>query len=376
MKKVLLHAYDRQNLGDDLFIQTIAKRYPHVQFRMWSTLENQRNFQFLPNLKVLDKHGKMMRLLFKIRPSFVSWYRHWQEKRCQAAVYIGGSIFMEYDIWEQLLSWWEYMADYFPFYVMGANFGPYKTEAYRQKMAEIYDKMQDVCFRDRYSYELFKEKKTVRYAPDILFSYPMPKVSVTNKQVFVSVIDCIGRSGNSPLDAYDESYVKNMTTLLQGYLNDGHTLVLASFCKEEGDELGIEKVLHAMDCEEDTRVRVLHYDGTNAEELLTAMASSEYVIATRFHAMVLALTAGRPVLPIIYSDKTSNVLNDIGFQGRKFDLRKDQVWSYADSRYNLDQKVPGIPKDLKGRAENHFVKLDEILGQKCVSNASKGEEVS
>ena len=32
MNSVFLYAYDRQNLGDDLFVHTITKRYPDVQF--------------------------------------------------------------------------------------------------------------------------------------------------------------------------------------------------------------------------------------------------------------------------------------------------------------------------------------------------------
>lgn len=370
MKKVLLCAYDRQNLGDDLFVHTIVKRYPHVKFYMWSDPINRKTFQGLSNLKILNPKGKLMTFLHKVRPSLVVRYRYWREKKCKVMVYIGGSIFIEYEEWEHILNWWEYMAETRSFYVMGANFGPYQTEAYRQKISQIFGKMQDICLRDQFSYELFKGEQTVRYAPDILFSYPMPKAQVINKQVFVSVIDCVGRGGAGALDAHDENYVKNMANLLREYLNDGYTLVLSSFCKEEGDERGIEKVVRAMGCENDSRVQMLCYDGTNAEEVVTAIASSEYVIATRFHAMVLAMTAGRPVLPIIYSDKTGNVLKDLGFQGRQFDLRKDQTWPYADSRYNLEQKEPKLPEALKENAQDHFMKLDEVLGQECVPNVS------
>ena len=38
--------------------------------------------------------------------------------------------------------------------------------------------------------ELFKNNKNVRQAPDILFSYEMPKVQKKKKQIFVSVISC------------------------------------------------------------------------------------------------------------------------------------------------------------------------------------------
>ena len=349
MKKVFLYAYDRQNLGDDLFVHTITKRYPHVKFYMWSDRKNQTVFRCLPNLKVLDKDSRFVRTLNGLRPSLLARYRAWLDKRCDAVVYIGGSIFMEYPNWAQLLTWWEYTADNRPFYVLGANFGPYHTEAYREKIAEIYGKMQDICFRDTYSYELFQDVPTVRQAPDILFSYPMPMVAVQEKQIFVSVIDCASRDDSHGLCRCDQSYVDRMAALLKDYLNQGYRPILCSFCQHEGDELGIAKIKTALG---DANVDTLCYNGTNVDEILTALASSELVIGTRFHATILALAAGRPVLPIIYSDKTLHVLQDLGFTGITYDIRKDEVWS----------AVQGTAMDVSHtHGSQHFEKLDQVL---------------
>lgn len=360
MKKSFLYAYDRQNLGDDLFIHTITKRYPDVKFYMWSSAENRKTFACLPNLKVIDHDSRLVRFLHALRPSLVSRYKGMIEGSCDAVVYIGGSIFMEYPNWEQICSWWDWTAENRPFYVLGANFGPYHTERYREKMAGIFGKMRDVCFRDRYSRDLFRDVDTVRQAPDILFSYPMPEVAVKEKQVFVSVINCAGRDESHDLSGCDKRYVANMVKLLRGCLDDGCSLALASFCKEEGDEEGIAKILAAMGCGTDPRVRVLRYDGTNAEEVTTAIAESGYVIATRFHATILALAAGRPVLPIVYSDKTVHVLQDLGFEGTVLDIREDAAWDHAAVRRNRD--CPWyLPGTVRSEAGKHFEKLDFVL---------------
>ena len=357
MKKVFLYAYDRQNLGDDLFVHTITRRYPDAQFYMWSRKENRKTFAQLPNLKVIDQDSRLVRLLHRLRPSLVSRYKGMIEGHCDAVVYIGGSIFMEYPNWAQLCTWWDWTAENRPFYVLGANFGPWHTDAYRAKMAEIFGKMRDVCFRDRYSRDLFPQVPTVRQAPDILFSYPMPGMPVKEKQVFVSVIHCAGRDESHDLAAFDGRYVDNMARVLRAYLEDGYNLVLASFCKEEGDEEGIAKVLAAMDTQNHPRIRVLAYDGTNAHALTAAIAESEYVIATRFHATVLAMAAGRPVLPILYSDKTKHVLEDLGFAGTVCDLRQDMPWDDAAIRSNRPTPLANTKHD----AQHHFAKLDTVL---------------
>ena len=352
MKKIFLYAYDRRNLGDDLFVHTIANRYPDVLFYMWSDIKNRETFSCLSNLKIVDPNSRFVRALRKLRPSLAARYKGWLENRCNAVVYIGGSIFMEYLNWAQICTWWDWTAKNRPFFVLGANFGPYHTEAYRERMAEIFADCQDVCFRDSYSYNLFKNVPSVRQAPDILFSYPMPQLEVNEDKVFVSVINCAGRDESHNLESYDKSYVSNMAPLLKHQLDSGKSIVLASFCKEEGDEEGIKKILSAMQCESDPRISVLHYNGTNADELTAEIASSGSVIATRFHAAILAIAANHPVLPIIYSDKTKHVLNDLGFSGEMYDLREDTLWT--------SPCASSAPLPAK-EAEKHFEKLDVIL---------------
>lgn len=360
MKKVYLYAYDRQNLGDDLFVHTITKRYPDVQFYIWTGAENKATFKSLPNLKVIDRDSKWVHFLQKIRPSLVSRYRYALEDKCDAIVYIGGSIFMEYPNWEQLLTWWEYEAENRPFLALGCNFGPWHSEGYREKMACIYGKMKDVCFRDRYSAELFTDVTTVRQAPDILFNCPMPRVTVDEKNVFVSLIDCASRDDSHGLAVLDDNYIAGMAKLLREYLDNGHTLTLASFCRHEGDENAIAKIRQTLGiADNDTRVKDLCYTGTNADEMRSAIAGAGFVVASRFHATILALAANRPVLPVIYSDKTTHVLDDLGYKGITVDLRQENWVDYAVAESNRSVTTP--IDIVKEQAQGHFAVLDQLI---------------
>lgn len=363
MKKVFLYAYDQINLGDDLFIYTIVKRYSNVKFYIWSNRSNKTIFKKLKNLKVIDKDSRFAKILKRIYASLLPRYKSWYEKRCDAVVYIGGSIFIEYDNWKQILSWWQFEAKKYSFYVIGANFGPYKSEDYKKQLQQILEQMKDVCFRDQYSYAMFKDCHNVRYAPDILFSLPMPSVQIVKNRVFISVIDCrYKEEGTNKLEGFSSVYLENMTELIKEYLLNHFTVVLCSFCRKEGDERAVSEIVKMLgDNIPKEKVQTLFYTGKNLYDILQTLASSEYVIASRFHATILGIAAEKPVFPIVYSDKTVRALEDIGFQGNYADIRTKRKIAYGFSLKNLSDNYILPMKDLQREAEKHFIELDKVL---------------
>ena len=66
MKKLFLYAYDRRNLGDDLFVEHITRRYPDTQFYIWSGVENKATYGSIPNLKRVGPDSRVVRLLRKL----------------------------------------------------------------------------------------------------------------------------------------------------------------------------------------------------------------------------------------------------------------------------------------------------------------------
>ena len=365
MKKVFLYAYDRINLGDDLFIHTICNRYPNVKFYLWSKKFNKETFRKIHNLHVIDQGGKILLFLNRIRTSLYFKYKAHVENKCDAVVFIGGSIFIEYDNWKQMLDWWDYEACNRNFYILGANFGPYKTKAYRDRLATILNNVEDICFRDKYSTNLFSDVKKVRYAPDILFSYQFPNVK-SKKQVFVSVIDCASRdSGLDKLSDNEPKYIELMRKYIIQYVEDGYTVKLASFCKIEKDMESIDKIINSIDSSVKEKVEIIDYDGTNVPHLITAIAESELIIASRFHAAILGFAANKPVLPIVYSDKTINILKDLLFSGRYIDIRKLNEKSFIqplDIKYKM-QIINNID-EVKIESNSHFKELDMLLENK------------
>lgn len=364
MKKVFLYAYDKVNLGDDLFVHTIARRYPEIEFYIWTEQYNKVTFKETSNINVLDKNSWYVRFMKKVWKSFGFWYKTSYEKRCDAVVYIGGSIFIEYENWREILSWWDYEAEQYPFYVLGANFGPYKSEEYRQSLKKIYDKMRDVCFRDIYSYGLFHECSTVRYAPDILFSCKLKNNKKLKKRIFISVINCAKKAEgkNNNLLECERTYVENIIGLTEKYIRCGYSVILASFCRAEGDEETVNNIFSVVRRNMGvSHLGKMFYDGTNLKKMLQLLGESEYIIASRFHAVVLGIAAERPIFPFVYSDKTVRILRDIGFPGNYTDIRLKKKINFELVDKNRRMQVTFSADKIGQEAEQHFQKLDQIL---------------
>lgn len=356
-KKAFLYAYDKVNLGDDLFIRTIVNRYSHVHFYMWSDIRNKANFSDMKNLTVIDKNTIKFKLLSKIRPSLVVRYQENLKIKSEAIIYIGGSIFMEHPTWRNMAHWWKYQAEHHKLYVLGANFGPYHTEEYRQAMDTVFSKAQDVCLRDQYSYNLFKDNKKVRIAPDILFSYPVPVCTEKKRQIFISVINCHKR-GEGVYVKYQHTYEAVIKKIISYYLGKDYKIKIASFCKDEGDE-ETAKNLEEHFMKED--IKCLNYDGTNTMEILSELSASEYIIATRFHAIVLGILSGQKVYPIIYSDKSKNMLSDIGFSGEILDIREIDKFTVAKMEEHFECYRGVDLSNIIELSEGHFNILDRVL---------------
>ena len=220
--------------------------------------------------------------------------------------------------------------------------------------------LKDICFRDTYSKNLFADNDHVRQAPDILFAYPMPKVEGNKKQIFISVISYKDKELNSDFDQMtNEEYIKKMEEIVSGFAKQDYQVILASFCREEGDLDAAQEIKNRS--EQQRNITIFDYDGTNRRQLLEEMSRSAYIIAARFHGTILGLSAGKSVFPILYSDKTKYVLEDLGFHGEYADLRDPDSLSFENAKKNLESGYKIDVTESIQNAEKHFEKLDEIL---------------
>ena len=232
-KKVFLFAYTQTNLGDDLFVEFMLKKYPEVNFEIYiPDLINAKAFNKYKNIKIYQKPDRDLSLV-----------------NCEdydAIAFVSGSIFME-NVGKGLYLMQEYekfikrcKESKIPFYYISSNFGPYSTKEFFDSAKNAFESCKNICFRDKYSYDLFKEISTVSYAPDLIFLYENLERKVKKDTVGITLIDL---SIREDLKEYESKYYFVLKNNILNYIENGKKIYLFSFCNEEGDKKAIDKLL-------------------------------------------------------------------------------------------------------------------------------------
>lgn len=365
MKKIMLYAYGEFNLGDDLFIKVILERYPHTNFIFYAHEKYKETLKDYKNIKVINKDNWIINKVKKIIPNINDRILNEVEKSCDGMIYIGGSIFIQYPDWKNYINWYKNKINKFPVFIIGANFGPFTEIGFVNGFREIYKDFKDICFRDKFSYDLFKECDNVRIAPDIIFSLNIDEVKKRKKQIFISLIDCESRNKtNVPidiLDLYSNEYFMKMKEIIDNFIDEGYEIILSPFCINENDLIITEKIYNSFNYEKKKKIEIMSYDGFNINQIIGKIAESEYIIGTRFHAIILGFVSKTPVFPIIYSNKTENMLKDIEFKGQYCRISDMKNIDYEYIKYNLNNKIILDIEKLKILSEKHFKELDKFL---------------
>lgn len=357
MKKVMVYAYTRYNLGDDLLVKILCDRYRDTKFVMYTYPLYSKILTCCNNLSIYSNSApfsKIVNCIGKIIGKTNAYERSVAHK-CDLCICITGSLFIQGGVhWEPYL---HYIAsrrlEGKPYFLLGANFGPYSDPLFFQGFKELFKSYTDICFREKFSYELFSDLENVRFAPDVVLSGDYSKYvnDQFEKRVACSVIDF---SDRVDLMQYKENYLSTLEMICKKYLNEGYTVDLLSFCSSEGDELTIDKLEDKIKSQ-----RLIHHrycTDTTLEGMLDCIGKAEIVIASRFHAMILGWSMKKKTLPIIYSSKMRNVMDDFGYTGMSYDIIHDDF-------FDVDQMDPSIFDITKFSEDSYmqFKRLDEYL---------------
>lgn len=352
---IYVRGYFYTNLGDDLFMLILANRYPKHRFHIIAPKEQMFFLQKQKNI-IVHEYKMCLRVFDKITDKIGKNYYKFIEKKCELNIIISGSIFQESYSIEKSIKQLQSLPFKNKTFVLGTNFGPYYTDTYYQYVKGYLQKAEDVCFRDKWSFNKFSDLNNVRMAPDIIFGLEniYNKVYEEEQSVFFSIIDFENRNS---ISQYANSYRNFVISCIKYYISKKYRIVMASFCKFEMDNVEIEKILCKLSYNEKKSVTIIEYCGENWQDIISEIQKSKIVIATRFHSMILGMLYGKKVLPIVYNDKIMHFLESIGDEEKGVQLQELENYCLNEQDFVM---LDNLEKIIQ-QSENHFKVLDKWL---------------
>lgn len=357
----LIKAYTKVNLGDDLFVKILTERYKKEQFTLLIDKRYSKPFRKYKNLKLYEFNLlESVINSFEARSGRTLVFNKKRDKllrKIDSFIHIGGSIFIENTNWRYELE--KFKADVENsdnYFIIGANFGPFSSADYLNEYQKAFNSINDICFRDLYSYELF-EAKNVRLAPDVVFSLDIESIGYDEKYKKTICISVIDLSWRDDLKVFAKDYEDLIIETIMELKKLNYNVLLFSFCKSQGDEKVISRIIKKCHI---AKIDKYFYRG-NLEEALTILKSSKAIISTRLHAFILSLVFNKPVFPFIYSNKTLNIIKDIEFDGQYLDIRNMGGLSKNDIITQLEGNYFNKLSDVFKESHNQFLELDKYI---------------
>lgn len=362
MKKILVSGYYDQNLGDDLFFKILFDRYPNANYTLLT--EDRRYNKIFKSYKnvstQLTNFDRIMRRLkLANKPFKLDDYKEYD-----AFVIIGGSIFLQWENWRQDFTLRKDIINYFKknnkkVFILGANFGPYEDEEFFKEYNNLFKLCDDICFRDKYTYDMFNHLENVRISPDIVFNLDDIRVKKIKNSIGISIINLKNRK---ELCKYSEIYYKKISEIIKLYIDKKYSITMFSFCERQGDLEAINEVIKYLDISYKNNIDIINYDG-NIDLFINKFATMENIIGSRFHSVILSQIFKQGIYPLIYSDKTYNVLNDL-------DLVQNYTYISNLEELTAEEVYKNIKNNkinselVMNNSQNQFLKLDRYMMSK------------
>lgn len=381
MKKVKLRGYFEANLGDDLFLSIICNRYPNVRFYCCGEKRFKKHYSSITNLKYIPYdtcYKRCVTLLLRIASRFSkqylqgyyeteNYYNRRLEKSLKYNVLITGSGFVnnsnEYDTLDNKYQLQEYYYNTKPF-IIGCNFGPFYYEKYLNIYHELFSRARDICFRDSYSANLFSDLANVRFAPDIVFSFPVKKIYDKFKFPFdrymlISVAN-LKKDSDEAMCFYND-YITLIKNIIVERAKNGLYSVLLGFSEEQKDDVTISDITHEICLEYKNYMESYCYPAVDINFVFELFYKADSVICTRYHSIILAMLFQKKLCAISYNEKAQHVLEDIDAKLRYLslhELRRIKDKSIMEYYYSIS---PERLEKLVSESNDHFKRLDEYL---------------
>ena len=168
-----------------------------------------------------------------------------------------------------------------------------------------------------------------RVYPDLVFSLPSAAVSSNGTRIGRRRVAGIGLmlyagkySVSRPRPETYLIYLESLTNLAEWLLSHDYDIRLLT--SDGGDTVAIEEFKSLLRSRLGTRGenRVLYERTASVEDVLSQLAATDVVIATRFHNVLFSMLLTKPVLAISFHHKCASLMSDMGLSEYCHDINQ------------------------------------------------------
>jgi polysaccharide pyruvyl transferase WcaK-like protein len=225
-------------------------------------------------------------------------------------------------------------------------------------------------YRDKASLEYVKgiglHADEDRVYPDLVFSLPetvIPKEDSKHRRRPVVGIGLMVYAGRYSVAVPNEeiylAYLENLTLFVKWLLDheyDIRLLIGDDYDKPVVHEFKslLKRRLNAFD-----EARILDEPPVSVEQILSQLAATDVVVATRFHNVLLALLLSKPVISISFHHKCSSLMSEMGLSEYCLDINHLRAERLIQRFCELETNAEKLRPIIKGRTEKCRAALDE-----------------
>jgi polysaccharide pyruvyl transferase WcaK-like protein len=204
-----------------------------------------------------------------------------------------------------------------------------------------------------------------RIYPDLAFSLPpsiLPTVSARPERRRVIGLGLMGYQGRysaaDPNPGTYPAYLESLVILAQWLLEHDYDIRLLL---GDGDHIAIDEFRSLLWSRVGSydKERVVNKPISSVDDVLSQLASTDVVVATRFHNVLLALLLNKPVVAISFHHKCSSLMEAFGLSDYCHDIHEIDAYRLIDQFQNLEGGSETVRRRIARRVDEFRTALDE-----------------
>jgi len=202
--------------------------------------------------------------------------------------------------------------------------------------------------------------------PDLAFSLrpevpPSPPRNGSARVIGMGLMDYYGRR-SVPEEGEDvyRRYLEKVTDFVAWLLERDYTvqLLIGDVCYDKRVKRDVRAMLRERDPER-SKGKIVDVPVSSVEQLVAQLASTDMVVATRFHNILLALMLNKPVVALSYHQKIASLMSGLGLAEYCHDIDEPGVEGLVERFTRLERNAGAARSLIERKAEEYRNALDE-----------------